>query len=182
MSDVGNYNARLLAYTEGRDPISMQREVPDLLADLISGVDHAKLTTPPAPGKWSVGEILAHLAEDELTSTWRYRQMIESPGVAIAAFDQDLWAQFGDYASRTPADALQMFRLLRVANLRLLAAAYARTVGISRRARRTRSHHRTRSRPAHGRTRSQSHRTDSTNPWKTLILGRISCFVGVATR
>jgi uncharacterized damage-inducible protein DinB len=121
VSDVGNYNARLLAYTEGRDPISMQREVPDLLADLISGVDHAKLTTPPAPGKWSVGEILAHLAEDELTSTWRYRQMIESPGVAIAAFDQDLWAQFGDYASRTPADALQMFRLLRVAKLRLLA-------------------------------------------------------------
>lgn len=121
MSDVDDYQARLLAHTEGRDPIAMQREALDLLADLVSGVEHAKLTTRPAPGKWSVGEILAHLAEDELTSTWRYRQMIESPGVALAGFDQDLWAQLGDYASWTPADALQMFRLLRAANLRLFA-------------------------------------------------------------
>ena len=53
-------------------------------------------------------EILAHLAEDELTSsTWRYRQMIENPGVQLAGFDQDLWAQVGDYDTWTPADALE---------------------------------------------------------------------------
>jgi hypothetical protein len=120
MADASDYSSRLLASTDGKDPVAMQREMPALLADLIAGVDTSRLTTPSAPGKWSVGEILAHLAEDELTTTWRYRQMIENPGVALAGFDQDLWASLGNYRSWTPQDGLEMFRLLREANLRLL--------------------------------------------------------------
>src|SRR6266849_3586597 len=121
MSDPSDYQSRLQAYTEGRDPIAMQRETPRVLAGLIAGISVHKLTARPAPGKWSVCEILAHLAEDELTSTWRYRQMIENPGAALAGFDQDLWARLGDYNSWPPEDALQMFSLLRHANLRMLA-------------------------------------------------------------
>jgi len=73
MTGAANYQSQLLAYTEGKDPLAMQAEAPDLLAALISGVDASTLKACPAPGKWSVCEILAHLAEDELTSTWRYR-------------------------------------------------------------------------------------------------------------
>jgi DinB superfamily len=115
-----DYQSRLLAYTEGKDPLAMQSETPRLLAELISGVDDAKLSARPAPEKWSVIEIIAHLAEDELTATWRYRQMIENPGVALAGFDQDLWAHLGNYRSWTPAEAVGMFGLLREANLRML--------------------------------------------------------------
>jgi DinB superfamily len=120
MSDPADYQSRLQAYREGRDPIVMQGEAPGLLAELIAGIPVQKLTARPAPGKWSVCEILAHLAEDELTSTWRYRQMIENPGTALSGFDQDLWAQLGDYNAWPPEDALQMFCLLRQANLRTL--------------------------------------------------------------
>lgn len=60
MSD--DYQARLSAYTEGKDPIAMQVETPRLLAELIAGVLADKLLARPAPWKWSVGEILAHLA------------------------------------------------------------------------------------------------------------------------
>ncbi len=122
MASATNYQSQLLAYTEGKDPLAMQAEAPDVLAALISGADKSTLTARPVPGKWSVCEILAHLAEDELTSTWRYRQMIEDPGVALARFDQDLWARLGRYDSWTAAEALQMFRLLREANLRMLKA------------------------------------------------------------
>jgi hypothetical protein len=119
MSDAA-YQSRILAYTEGKDPIAMQADAPRVLAELIKGVPREKLTLRPAPGKWSVCEILAHLAEDELTTSWRYRQMIENPGVALTGFDQDLWTQLGDYNAWAPEDALQMFRLLREANLRML--------------------------------------------------------------
>lgn len=115
------YKTRLEAYTAGKDPIAMQREAPRTLASLIEGAADAELTRRPAPGKWSVAEILAHLAEDELTSSWRYRQMLEQDGVELRGFDQDLWARLGDYASWSPQDALAMFRLLREANLRMLA-------------------------------------------------------------
>ncbi len=120
MADSTDYQSRLQAYTEGRDPLAMQAEAPRVLAELIAGVPVPKLTARPAPGKWSVCEILAHLAEDELTSTWRYRQMIENPGTDLSGFDQDLWARLGDYNAWPPEDALQMFRLLREANLRML--------------------------------------------------------------
>ncbi len=115
------YKARLPAYVEGQDPIAMQRQAPGILALLIHSVPVAKLKAAPAPGKWSVTEILMHLAEDELTSTWRYRQMLQHDAPELSGFDQDLWARLSDYASWDPQDALAMFRLLREANLKMFA-------------------------------------------------------------
>ena len=115
------YKARLGSYVRGKDPIAMQREAPRTLANLIEGAPDEMLDRRAAPGKWSVRAILAHLAEDELVSSWRYRQMIEHSGATLPGFDQDEWARLGDYDSWTPREALEMFRLLREANLRMLA-------------------------------------------------------------
>ena len=103
------------------DTIAAQRAAPATLAQVISGVPDDVLHRRPAPGKWSIVEIIAHLAEDELSSSWRYRQMIEHDGVALLGFDQELWARLGDYASWTARDALDMYRLLRLANVTLLS-------------------------------------------------------------
>ncbi len=119
MSNFEEYKARILKYSEGKDPIAMQREMPKLLSQLIAGVPESKLRERPQPGKWSVAEILAHLAEDEITSSWRYRQMIEKDGLPLPGFDQDLWAKLGDYGSWSPTDALALFTLLRQANLNM---------------------------------------------------------------
>lgn len=116
-----HYKNRFEAYVKGKDPITMQGEALDILARLIEHAAPARLKQSPAPGKWSVLQILAHLAEDELASSWRYRQMLEHDCPELTAFDQDLWAQLGDYSSWKPAEALAMFRLLRQANLRMFA-------------------------------------------------------------
>ena len=113
------YKARLAVYTQGKDPIALQRQAPRTLARLIDGVAETKLSLKPAPSKWSVTEILAHMAEDELSSTWRYRQMLEHDGPELLGFDQEMWARVGDYASWRSQEALEMFRLLREANLRM---------------------------------------------------------------
>jgi uncharacterized damage-inducible protein DinB len=101
--------------------IAKQREAPAQLARLIAGVPESILRRPPAPGKWSVVAILAHLAEDELSSSWRYRQMLEKPGADLDSFDQEEWARRGNYDSWNPREAIEMFRLLREANVKLLA-------------------------------------------------------------
>jgi hypothetical protein len=113
------YKERFRSYVAGKDPIAMQGEAPRTLASLIENVSETDLARSPAPGKWSVIEILAHLAEDELASSWRYRQMLEHDGVGLPGFDQDMWAKVGDYASWSSGEALAMFRLLREANLRM---------------------------------------------------------------
>jgi len=115
------YLARLADSLGDRDPIAMQREAPQILGDLIDGVPDEILSRRPAPGKWPVRAILAHMAEDELASSWRYRQMIEHSGATLMGFDQDEWARLGDYESWTPREGLEMFRLLREANLRMFA-------------------------------------------------------------
>ena len=98
----------------------MKRAAADRIAKLIAGVADEELRKRPVQQKWSVVEIIAHLAEDELTSGWRYRQMIENSGVTLMGFDQELWARLGDYGSWDVGEALEMFRLLRAANLRML--------------------------------------------------------------
>jgi hypothetical protein len=113
------YQARLNSYVGDKDPIAIQGETPSTLARLIERVPDEVLSRRPAPDKWSIRAIVAHLAEDELVSSWRYRQMIEHSGATLLGFDQDEWARLGDYDSWTAQEALDMFRLLRKANLRM---------------------------------------------------------------
>ena len=74
----------------------------------------------PAPDKWSVAEIVAHLADAELAISWRIRQILSKNAVPIQAYDQDSWAKTFDYARRDPRQSLANFRTLREANIALL--------------------------------------------------------------
>jgi hypothetical protein len=119
------YRDRLAGYLGEHDPMTIQRETPRKLANLIRGMPVRDLAARPDSGKWSVVEILAHLAEDELASAWRYRQMIEHDGITLNGFDQDLWALLGNYKGWSATEALELFRLLREANLRMLESISA---------------------------------------------------------
>lgn len=117
MATAAEYKARILSYIEGKDPIIVQRETPVALARLVDGVSADKLRQRPTPDKWSVAELLAHFAEAEMGSFWRYRQMIEHNGSSLLSYDQELWSRLGDYSNTDPNDSLQLFTLLRHANL-----------------------------------------------------------------
>lgn len=125
MPDTPDYLARIREQASGKDPLQAQKETARILTDLIATATDAQLTNRPAPGKWSIGEILAHLAEDEISSAWRYRQMVEHNGIELAGFDQDLWAKMGNYPARAPQESLALFRLLRSANLDFLRSLNA---------------------------------------------------------
>ncbi len=120
METIAEYKARILSYIEGKDPIEVQRKTPELLADLVVSVPDKELYERPSPDKWSVAELLAHFADAEIVSTWRYRT-IECSGCPLPGFYQELWHKLGDYPSRRPEDSLMLFRLLREVNLRMFA-------------------------------------------------------------
>jgi hypothetical protein len=120
MPDTAEYLARIREQVSGADPLQAQRHSVESLATLIATASHEQLTNRSAENKWSPAEILAHLAEDELATGWRYRQMVEHSGTDLAGFDQDLWAQLGNYRARSPQESLELFRLLRLANLQFL--------------------------------------------------------------
>ena len=74
----------------------------------------------PAPGKWCVAEIMAHLADAELAIGWRFRNMIATPGVRLQWWDEQLWSEACRYSRIPIMQSLAVFRSLRAANLALL--------------------------------------------------------------
>jgi hypothetical protein len=122
---ITEYRARILRHQAGADPLVLQAKAPDVLAALIDGLSAEHLGQRPAPGKWSIREIVAHLADDELVGAYRIRLILSAPGTAIQAFDQDVWARTGRYSTRDIIDSLMLYRTLRFANLKLLQSLAA---------------------------------------------------------
>jgi DinB family protein len=114
------YIQRMLGNVKGLVPLKVEAGTAKKLERLIEGVPASKLRKRPAPEKWSVAEILAHLADSEIVRGWRMRQILGAPGTPIQAFDQDSWAAAGHYEKRDPRKSLEQFRVLREANLALL--------------------------------------------------------------
>ena len=117
---VEHYIERLLGYVDGKQPLDVLAATAGKLERLIAGVPPAELRTRPAPDKWSVSEILAHLADAEIVGGFRMRLILGAPGTAIVAYDQDDWARSGHYDKRDPHQSLEQFRGLREVNLALL--------------------------------------------------------------
>ena len=114
---VQQYSQRILGHIEGKDPLKSQSAAAKKLDRLVKGVPASKLRKRPAPDKWSVCEILAHLADAEIVIAWRIRSILGAPGTPIQAYDQDAWTAAGRYAKRDPRKSIEQFRAMRDANL-----------------------------------------------------------------
>lgn len=119
---VSEYKARILGYQAGADVLALQEKAPDTLASLIDGLTDEELGHRATPLKWSIRDIVAHLADDELVGAYRIRLILSAPGTAIQAFDQDVWARTGRYSTADVTESLALYRALRRANLKLLRA------------------------------------------------------------
>jgi hypothetical protein len=116
------YIQRILGHVEGQDAIKVQRTTMPKLKKLINGLTPKEVKWKPAPGKWSIAEIVAHLADVEIVASWRMRSVLGANGTAIQAFDQDVWASVFQYGKRDPKQSLEVFRVLRENNLAMLKA------------------------------------------------------------
>jgi hypothetical protein len=113
------YRQRMFSHLGGSDPQKLMAAAPAKLAKLLRGVTAAKARKRPAPQKWSISEIVAHLADAELVGGYRIRAILGAPGTPIIAFDQDAWVTALHYEKRNPQKALEQYRALREANLAL---------------------------------------------------------------
>jgi uncharacterized damage-inducible protein DinB len=115
------YAHRLRGYLGGKDPIQSMQETPAALTGLLQELPQEIAKSRPAPGKWSVSEIVAHLADAELAAGFRYRFIVGADdGVAVPAYDQDRWAAAGNYGAVPLEASLKSFLGLREMNLRFL--------------------------------------------------------------
>ena len=93
---------------------------PKLIAAAVSGLPEKTLRFKPAPDKWSIIEILGHLADMEIVLAYRMRQMLADDNPAIAPLDQEKWAKNLGYEKENPSELVAAYGLNRYGNLRLL--------------------------------------------------------------
>ena len=96
------------------------RRGPELLALVLTGVFGEEEDFVAAPGKWSIRQIVAHVADAELVGAHRFRQVIAEDYPTLIAFDQEKWTANLDYARRKPKQSLESFRRVRAENYELL--------------------------------------------------------------
>ena len=76
MSQLNPYDS----FLDGRPLDAILSSTADAIADCLYAIGPNKISTPPAPGKWSAAEIVCHLADCELVFGFRLRQTLAEDG------------------------------------------------------------------------------------------------------
>ena len=114
------YIQRILGHVEGKDALKVQGSSAARLQKAIRGLTPKQLKWKPEPAKWSIAEILAHLADAEIVASWRLRSVIGENGITIQPFDQNVWVSAFQYNDRDAQQSVELFRVLRQNNLAML--------------------------------------------------------------
>lgn len=79
-----------------------------------------------SPGKWTIYEILHHLADAETVLYDRIRRAIAEPGKVIWAFDQDRWCEKIEYAKQPLAISQSIYSSVREGVINLANQYYVK--------------------------------------------------------
>ena len=88
--------------------------------DALQGITEAELDFRRAPDKWTVREIVHHLADSETNSGLRLRKLLVERQPYLQAYDQDVFATALQYAKRPIEPALKAFEAARELNAQIL--------------------------------------------------------------
>ncbi|MEP7064445.1 MAG: DinB family protein [Gemmatimonadota bacterium] len=101
-------------------PHEVLEMTPVTIARLIRNTGAEQLTRAPAPGKWSIRDIICHLADCEITFAFRLRQTVAESHHVIQPFDQGAWGS--PYGKLDTRDALEAYTTIRRWNVRFINA------------------------------------------------------------
>lgn len=86
---------------------------------LILPLSDEQLTTPWAPGEWTIKEILAHIIDDERIIVYRALRFARNDQTLLPGFDPDLYATHSGANARKVDDILEELTLVRKATVAL---------------------------------------------------------------
>jgi hypothetical protein len=114
------YTTAILNFLGSREPLGILENTPAALDTAVAGLAREQLACPERDGKWSIAQVLQHLADSDLVWGYRLRMVLAHDRPTLTGYDQDLWATRLRYDEADPAQARLDFGVLRAANLRLL--------------------------------------------------------------
>jgi len=67
----------------------------------------------PAPDRWTIHEIIIHIADSEANSYIRCRCFLAEPGSTVLGYDESKWARELHYHDQSTQESLELFKWLR---------------------------------------------------------------------
>jgi uncharacterized damage-inducible protein DinB len=107
-----------------RDALEALGDTPQKIRAAVENWTDAEFERSYASGKWSIRQVLIHLAQTELALTTRVRFALSQPNYAAQPFSQDDWIQLdGRSDARTALEAYIALRRFNLAMFRSLTPA-----------------------------------------------------------
>src|SRR6266850_1838084 len=101
------------------DVLASQR---DATRRLLAPLDDARALHRYGPGKWSVKEVIGHLADAERVFTYRALRFARADESPLTGFDEKAYVPVADFDRRTLADLLAEFAAVRAATVALVTS------------------------------------------------------------
>jgi hypothetical protein len=111
---------RYLSALGEHDPIESLRKAPKRLRKVLKGLSKKQLTRRAEEGKWSIKEVLAHLADGEVVLGARMRMVASMERPVLVGYDQDAFVRELRYDDVGAEQLLESFAAVRAINVALL--------------------------------------------------------------
>ena len=106
--------------TDIQPPIALLEKTPHLLETLLGDLSGELLHWKPTPDRWSISEVLAHLAALEQVYADRTLRMVTEDSPALRKYDLAGASSHGEYSRGSAGENLAHFTCTRRATLALL--------------------------------------------------------------
>ena len=114
------YTRRILSNILGKDSFAVYCQTPSKLTRLLTGITPAQMQRTTTERRWSVTQIINHLCDAEIVTSYRFRIMLAQSGTTIQAYDEKRWADNLRYDAADWRAKLATFIALRNDNIATL--------------------------------------------------------------
>ena len=118
--ECASYYHRYIAQVPDGDLTAFLTAQLDETAALLDGLPAERAGFRYAPGKWSVREVVGHVADAERVFAYRALRIARGDATPLPAFDENAYVDEAGFDDRPLADLLDEFRRVRLATLALL--------------------------------------------------------------
>ena len=124
--EYADYTQADFDFVEGDDAVAALAAAAGETLELLEPLDEATVAQVTyAPGKWTIKEIVGHLADDERIFAYRALAIARGDETELPGFEEKLYVSTADFEGRALADLLAEYRSVRQASLALFAGLSA---------------------------------------------------------
>lgn len=123
------YYGRYIDLVPGDDAMPALRTQLDATMKLLAPLDDARALHRYQPGKWSIKQVIGHITDAERVFVYRATRIGRGDTTPLPGFDENTYAEAGNFDARPIADLRDELRAVRAATIALFAGFDAPAIG-----------------------------------------------------